>query len=314
MTQTFPWYLQEIFINRFAVSKAIALPFRFKKYQLIKVLSDKGFPFATGLYKDKSNSQVVIKFWKGNIKNIYYFNLIHQIEVMQALTQAQARLTSKDHFGFSIPKFISAFYSPTQVVLIMEKVSGEALENISSATKQFAVYENCLKFLSHLSKKLTAKEKQIVTTKSVWDFLLLYPFVWTTAVIVQPKLLGILLRGAPAFFMGIPDLLRLSPDTLVHGDLHPDNILLCGKAKFSLIDVENMRLCYSIYEPISTVSLKGNSKELKKLVIKKYLKPQSGKKAMDSLIVNNATHNLSGDRNPQGIASYKQSLSLAFQI
>ncbi len=314
IAQIFPWYLREIFVNRFAVPAPIPLPTQYKSYKLLKSLSLKGFPFATGLYQDNFKQQVVIKFWEGKTKNIYYFNLLHQIEVMQVLTKAQNRLAKSERFGFSLPKYIDSYKSKNRIILVMEKVIGKPLENITSPKSQFTIYKSCLNFLSALSARLNSKEKEIVTTKSVWDFLLLYPFVLLTALIVQPKLLGLLLRGTPAFILGIPSLLKLTPDTLVHGDIHPDNILVSDRNKFSLIDVENMRLCYAIYEPVSTVSLKGNSKEFKKLVIKHYLKTSTSLKAMVLLIVNNATHNLSGDKNPAGIASYKQALNLAFKI
>lgn len=312
MAQIWPWYVQEIFVNRFKVPARIKLPVKIQNYSLVKVLSAKSFPFGTGLYKNALGKEVVIKVWIGKSKNIYYFNLVHQIDMMRVLTAAQKRLSVSQKNNFAIPRYVHSIVEPNKVILIMEKADGKPMENIKHANAQFAIYKKCLIFMRNLSKTLTKTEREVITTKSVWDFLFLYPFILFTAILVQPELLATLVKGLPAFLRGIPELVKIKPNTLVHGDMHPDNILVQDH-KFYLIDVENMRLCYKLYEPVSTVSLKGNTDKFKQLVIDRYLLP-AAHKATASLIVNNATHNLSGDKNPAGVASYKQAINLAFKI
>lgn len=316
LIQVLPWYLKTIFIDKFRLPEATVLPFKIGKYRFVKTLSLKGFPFGTGLYSDKTGKKVVIKIWNRRIRDIHYFNLIHQIEVMKTITDVLNRVSKQDNFGFSTPKYIDSKILNNKIILIMEYVDGKSMQSIVSASEQFRIYKKCLSFLKLISSELNNDEKKIITTKSVTDFVFLYPLILLTAIFMQPRLIYLLLKGAKTFLFGIFPLSKFKPDRIVHGDLHPDNIMITDNNKYSLIDLENIRLCYSEYEPITTISLKGNSPEFKDLVTKKYLNYKKfdpdKKKAVDLLIVNNSTHNLSGDRTIEGVKSYKEAFALAF--
>ncbi len=314
LIQVIPWYFKNIFVDKFKLPEPTYLPKKVGKYRFLKTLSIKGFPFGTGLYQDRFGNKVVIKIWDREQKDIYYFNLLHQIEVMKVITNVQNRLPEKKLFGFSTPKFIDAKVYQNKAILIMENAAGKSMHTVQSAKVQFRIYKKCLKFLEILSTNLTDEEKKIITTKNVWDFVFLYPLILPTAIFMQFKMIPTFISGTKTFFKGVFPLTKLKPDRLVHGDLHPDNILITKNNKFSLIDLENVRLCYPEYEPITTISLKGNSKEFKNLVIKEYLNQKRMNKnkrlAIDLLIVNNSIHNLSGDRSFEGVKSYKKAIEL----
>lgn len=317
-SQIFPWYLYQIFVNRFKPSTPVVLPKRVGSYEFVEKLSTKVYPYSTGIYKDTKGKLVVAKVWQGKMKDIYYFNLIHQIKTLKVLTVAQKRIMPKNTKGFSIPMYLDSFKSTSEVTLIMEKIDGKSLGSTKSPKKQFEIFAKCIEFLKEINKKLTPTERKTISTKTVYDFILLYPLILMAAIVLHPKLVSVLLKSTFYFLIGIPDLLKRKADALVHGDLHLDNIIVVDKNNYRLIDTENLRLCYPEYEAISTISLKHNPKQLKDLVIKSYIRPQTqidtDKKALRSLLVNNLVHYLSGDKNVLGIKSYLKTLDLAFSL
>lgn len=302
-----PWYIQNIVSGGFEHIKKNKTPERVKGYRLVKDYSSKSTPFATGVYKDNRNHLVVIKTWEGSRKSLYYFNLLHQIDVARCVTRIQKRLSATKKYGFAIPNYIDSMEKNNRVSLIMEYTPGRAMEQIKSIDRQWEIYKRCLKFLQSLSQTSTHKERNIITVKTGYDFIFLYFFILPVAMLMQPKLIMSLLRGAIIFLSGVPHILKLKPDRIIHGDIHCDNILISGDTCY-LIDIENMRFSYPAYEPISTVALKGNHENLKKLIISEFIDSQKNiddlRKAYAALIINNVTHNLSGDSRKENVLSY----------
>lgn len=312
--QITPWYLNTLIHGEVDRKKRIVLPQKVENYSLVEDLSPRAFPFATGLYEDAKKNQVVIKVWTGKVRNIYYFNIIHQIEMTKLLTEVQDRFLKENTSSFTLPKFISASIQDHEVYLIMEKVTGESMEEMSDSKRQFEIYSQLLEFLQKLSTYCTPEERKKITVKSAKDFVFLYPVILLAAIAMHPNLCLKLLKGAPYFVLGIPELHAMKADCLVHGDLHPDNILVAGKNEFYLLDTENMRFSYPVYEPVSSVSLKGNTQEMKNLVIKHIIQPNKNTKwhkAVSALMVNNITHNLTGDIDPVSVKSYLKIFNLA---
>ena|GEM_PF-2286596 len=314
LSQIFPWYIRSVLSGELRQKKRIVLPKKIEQYSFLKDLSPRGFPFATGLYLDPSGEEVVIKVWTGSIKSIYYFNILHQIEMTRILTTVQNRFLKKHTSSFRLPRFIKASISDKLVYLIMEKVAGKSMEEQSNTNTQFKIYTQCLHFLEELSNECNSEERKKITVKQVKDFIFLYPIILIASITMHPNLIFTLLKGVPHFIFGIPILLTMKPDRLVHGDLHPDNILVKSSSSFYLLDIENMRFCYPIYESISAASLKGNSSKMKELLISELIQPTKSKRwqrAVSALMINNITHNLTGDLAPASIRSYLYILKLA---
>ncbi|CAN5313705.1 hypothetical protein BH10PAT2_BH10PAT2_0560 [soil metagenome] len=312
--QITPWYLDTLIHGEQDRKKRIALPEKIGIYSLDRDLSPRAFPFATGLYKDIAGNEVVIKVWTGKGRNIYYFNIIHQIEMTKLLSDVQDRFLKENDSTFTLPRYIDSSIADHEVYLIMEKVTGDSMEEMKDSEKQFQIYTELLTFLQKLSTYCTITERKKITVKSAKDFIFLYPIILASAMAMHPKLSLMLLKGTIYFLRGIPAIHDMKANSLVHGDLHPDNILVKDDHTFYLLDTENMRFSYPIYESISSVSLKGNSQEMKDLVISKIIQPAKNKKwhsAVSALMINNITHNLTGDIDHKSVRSYLNIYNLA---
>lgn len=281
----------------------IQLPKTIGHYRFVRNLST-GYPFATGVYLAPSGKRVVIKLWTGIHKDIHYYALLHEIAVMKTLTRIQQRLT---HQSVYIPNFIACSMNTKSVYLISQYIRGTTIAHLDNSKKQWAIHVRCVKFLNLLANECTQAEKEQITVKSAYDFLFLYPFLLMASILRHPEFTLKLIRGIPIFLSGIPQLLRMKPTSLVHGDLHPRNILVSGN-RYYILDLEQVRFCYPEYESVIALSLKGNSADFKKIVWKnlfvKIAKDGGKLKAIATLIINNATHYLTDNHVEDSVLSY----------
>jgi len=292
------------------------LPKKIKQYALIKNLSS-GYPFATGIYKDAAGEAVVIKLWQGKRKDLHYYALIHEIAVTKTLTRVQEASEASEKSPVRIPAFIDARITHNRVLLITQCIRGKPIGPALHPKKQWHIYSLCVSYLRELSLACTSAQKKNITVKSGYDFLFLYPFLLLAAIARHPEFTARLLGGIPVFARGLPHLLHMHPTTLVHGDLHPRNVLASG-GRYYLVDLEQVRFCYPEYESVVALSLKGNSSEFKKLVMKDLLEKiaqDSGKiKAVATLIINNSTHYLTDNHVSGSVSSYIRAFDTGIKL
>ncbi len=300
---------------QFVVNKNIKLPSEINKYKLIRDLSSRNRHFAVGLYEDKKG-KVIIKIWEGKVKDLHYFALEHQIKLTKVLTNVQKRMEKNKKLTIRVPSYVDSKQKHNQLIFISEYVQGDSLEKFSKSENiKWSIYLQCLNFLKDVSTFCTDEERKVITTKTLWDFIFLYPLINIAAIIMHPRYMFKILKGAIIFYSGILGLRGVKADRIIHGDLHPDNILVSKNSKF-LIDIEQARFSYPDYEMISSAALKGNSKEFKRKVVKMLFSKRSklNKKLSLCLVVNNSIHNLSGDKDKLGVKSYLWMLDQAFNI
>lgn len=242
-------------LNRRFSKRPIALPVTHSGYRFVRRLQKKIYPFAVGYYENKKGQTIVIKVWQGFWKNRYYYDLLHEALVYKTLAAVIKRTKRKipeQLRGIRIPSEVTLSVRSGQLILTREFVNGTLLLDSGGFATQFFQYKRCLGYLRFLSNYLTSSERKIIGEHGVFYFICMYPMLTAVAILKNPDSAGTILTGAITFFKNIPSLLSYETKTLVHGDLHSENIVKTRK-DISLLDLEQMMYTVPTAEHVTTI-------------------------------------------------------------
>lgn len=275
------------------------LPLDVAGYKLIhKLESQNTSPFKVGLYQDHRGKKVVIKIWQGEYKDIYYFNLVHQAECLSVLNSIHSRI----HLNISskirhvrTPEMISFTDRNKQAILITEYISGQPLKNIKSAASQIKYYQFILDYLKVISSNCSSKEIDILGKKTLSYYFVIFPIIWTVALLENPKLFILLMKLLPAYFYSGFSLKGNTDLTIVHGDLNLNNIYIKGKNIY-LLDIEQLSYTFPEFEYASSLSALNTTAPFKEYIAHQIKKTaqlnQYSKRRLVFSLLNCQVHNL----------------------
>ncbi len=274
------------------------LPAKIKGYSLIKDLqSNKSYPFKVGLYKSVSKENVVIKVWRGP-KNIHYYDLQHQISVLQATRSLSTRVKGKLPKNLSDikwPYLIEVIEIGQMTAVVTNFIKAAPIEKIKDVRIQWNYFNKVTTYLNQICKHINDDEVKAVKKKTILRFLALLPYITLVAIAENPKETFNIMKSVFCMIYTLPAFINYNKYALVHGDLNYGNIL-ANKKELYLIDVEQTNISYSEFEYITTISTLGNTTEFKKKITNKIIelakKDKGLSQRMGFLMLNCEIHNL----------------------
>ncbi len=277
-----------IFLSLFEntrVARATVLPRKVGKWEFVRVLGDKEYPYRVGLYKYR-NSNVVVKAWRGSHNSVHYFSLKREIQINKVLSKAQLKL--KDNLVF-VPSFVKEFDRTDGLFFITQYVEGNTLATFAPDA-QVKGYLMARRYLRQMSNLLTTAEKKKIGVRQYGYFasmsVVLFPFAiiknWTH----KALFLKAWRKYVTSFVGSFTDQLQL-----VHGDLHPENIIKSGKLIY-ILDMEQAMFTYSTYEDATTVSTNKTPQAIESVIMNEM--KEKGSRAFSLMLIHINIHNMIG--------------------
>ncbi len=281
------------------------------EYEFVKIFKKESFlvPFYSyAIYKNKSGKKAFAKMWSGKFNNYSYYCLLNEISVYKVLNSARKRSASSlppKFRGISIPDFYASASTKNSLLILMEYVRANNAEDLSDKEK-LAVYLKSVDYYHFLGNKLTKSERKLISRRSGFTYVLLYPLVFIKAFINYPKDWLTFVRTIPVFLSAIFDLLKNDQFVLTQRDLQFKNILY-KNGKIILIDLEMCVMTHPLAEYANTLRSVAKNQKLFKPLMKelsaRYANDRSFKRLLKGLITHITTHSLVEKQFKQGLIS-----------
>lgn len=306
----YTYFLSSV-LNR--TTNDLVLPKNFEDYKYLKDL--RTFPkqsFAVGLYENKNGDKVVMKKWSGKIPNTHYYNLKHEINIYKTLSKY---INSQSDVSFPSYKFSEE--KNNSMTLVTEFFSGKSLKNYKGQLKQGDIYDKCVMFINEIGEKLNSEDRARIRARSPKSYLLLYPILFTAAFYQNPKMIRSHFRSLLLFIKYSYLLRRNTKFSLVHGDLHQENILING-SKIKIIDLEQVMFTYPEFELATALGSMHNSFEFSQQILLKtedLFKEDSLRHRYFTLMsIFCMTYNFTEKLKVENLKSYKRLLDFVFVL
>ncbi len=237
-------------------------PKRVGRFNLVSIL-DKAREnpyrnFEVGIY-EFAEKKYFIKTWQGRVKDTNYYSLINEYLVTGMLYK---KTKSVGELKFAQP--IDIVESKDRLSAVYEFIVGQNLDK-ENIEKQAEVINKIIKSLQIISNSLTEKEKNQLTKRSIFFYLIFLPLL-TLMLMIRGKNRKIIFSQ---FVKSVFNTSFFNKElTLAHRDLDPNNILISGKLIY-LLDNERVVLTLPNYDFTNLLIYKGRS-NLTKLISKKY--------------------------------------------
>jgi thiamine kinase-like enzyme len=236
--------------------KNVTLPKRIGLYAFVRNLrSKKSYPFAIGLYRNSQGTPVVAKKWQGKRKDIHYFELSRELLVLSVFERMRRRIGTKLPSEFNLintPHVTAVVRTRDSFIILTSFVKGRKLLEYPSVRTQFETYLRAKSYIQFLGGYASNDEKAAIGEKKIPQFMFQFPMILAASIFQRPKLGIDSIRGALYWIMST-SFSKGKNTTLVHGDLHPENIIVSNK-QTTIVDVEQTLFTYPEYEVISGLS------------------------------------------------------------
>ena len=258
-------------------------------YQILGSVFKKGnFKKYTLSYALKSGQKYFVKTASlSDERNLETLN--REISIYQTLMKTKNSYNKKD---IAIPRYKTSILRNDLLSLVIQEVEGESIlkRNIS---KRVEVYSKCIKFVRELGDKVNSEDLKLIGKRTVFQEVVMYPFLLAVSLHRNPKHFLLLLKGGKFFALNFLRILTNPRYVLTHRDLHGENILV-GDKKIYIVDWENARYADSYMEYVVILLATWSSKRSRNY----FLSFLEDKKKAASLIIKMATHYLTEERVP----------------
>ena len=260
--------------------------------------------YILGIYRNSKGSKAIFKMKDARIKDLHYYSLKNEIAIYDILNKATSRFSSstpKKFHGICFPNKIAVKDTQDILGILIEYIEGKRVSELSPR-KKVEIYFDIIEFLGYIDNHLTDKERGRISRRGPVHYLILFPFLAIKAILTYPRSAIFVLSGIPFFLAAIFVMLRDRKIALIHRDIHFENILISNK-KLVLIDLEQCVLTDPFYEAVTTLRYYWKKDNFYLLLLDSVLQKYSFRKnfrlLFKGLIVNSATHGLTGKKFPK---------------
>lgn len=255
--------------------------------------------YLLGIYRNPKGGKAIFKMKDARIKDYSYYSLRNEIVLYEILNEVISRLSLPKRFNdIYIPKKIDVVDDKNVLGILIEYVVGSTARKLS-AHRKIQAYFKIVDFLNFLGDHITNDEKKRISKRGPLHYILIYPFLVIKAIFTYPRSAVYILSGIPLFLSAFFYMLQDRKITLIHRDIHFENILISNK-KLILIDLEQCVLTDPLYEVVTTLRYCWkNNDDFYLLLLNRIFQKYSYRKNFGllfrGLIVNSATHGLTGN-------------------
>lgn len=275
--------------------------------------SKKNTHYAYAVYKDRDGKKAFMKVWNGTTKDLFYKYLKNEVKTYEIFSNARKRIAktlNNDISSFYFPKVYAKIEPPKSYKILVEHANGKTVADFSD-TKKLEIILKAREYLQELGKGLTTSEVRDIDKRRAENLILFYPILLAKALITHPAYWRYLFAGVKVFIREVPALLKQKELVLTHRDLHDENIIN-SRGKFFIIDTTYCAYTIPEYELIIILGSFWNKLKLRKLILKKLNRENDNTAYIKALMVNFATHVLSGsDLNRKNLMRYSSYLKYA---
>ncbi|HRN85911.1 MAG TPA: hypothetical protein PKU78_03465 [Candidatus Dojkabacteria bacterium] len=218
---------------------------------------DSSFHFA--LYRDTEGNEYVCKLFKGKKNSLKYRSIKNEISAYKALNQSSPTLQSPLGFEISIPKIYSTYENDEIVCFIMDKVSGNSLDN-ESIDRIIQSYQAIAEYLLKFSIEADLSKTGVLRRNFI-QFFLLYHYYCLRVILKNPELILKIINTIPVFYRGIINFSIDRTNTLVIRDLASNNNIFIDNKKLLIIDLESATITHPIIQLSSFVVVESANKD-----------------------------------------------------
>lgn len=293
--------LKEYILKHFVKIDTCRFPARIGDYRFDSPLKKPGprQSYMLALYKNSQGRRVVAKMRSAKIKGYHYYSLLNEIRIYELLNRAIRRIGRRMPEEFRqmhIPKLIKKVETKDHLIALIEFIQGQPAEDCRPQEK-VRLYLKTVDFLNFLGNQLTDEEKKQISQRTVINYLLLYPLLLTKAMLTYPRTILDLLQGALVFMSNLPVILKNPHYTLVHRDLHFQNIIV-SSSRIWVIDLQHCVFTEMLYELITTLRYRWKEDDFYNLCLSEIKNRYRNQKEFTNLFraytVNSVTHGLTG--------------------
>lgn len=224
-------------------------------------------PFFTALYKNNEDKIVHIKASNRHPLNIHFHNLRHEAAMLSLLSNLKP--FKMGNLSVSAPRFIKTITTGTHLCVVTEQAKGNSLKQTTPAA-QLTLHTCCTAYLSYAYQKLWGK-MTFIPYKGRRYYLSTLPLIMVLATITHPKHRSLILKACKVLFQNAYLFFSSQQISLVHGDLHVDNIFV-DHNRITILDLGQLMRTFKEYEFVTSFSSIRNKEVFNTSLLNRFLK------------------------------------------
>lgn len=249
----------------------VKLPEKLGKYTLMeKISKDTTISNAAcGIYRDNNGKEVFIKYCvcnEGGYQSITFKNEIMNYKTLNELTK-KIKDIPKPIQNVRFPLLLDYKIEDNYSYLVLEYVKGKALNKLQ-LSKKFSTLKKVNDYLEFISRN--SNPEHHLSKRSNLTLLLIYPFLYLKAVLSHTSAFQELTKGFLRVVGDLSGLLMRQDLSIVHRDLHGENILITKDNTIYIIDPQFSVMADPLLEDAYTLRLYWHDREMRKSLLKNF--------------------------------------------
>lgn len=255
--------------------------------------------YQLAIYRKSEGIRAIFKMRSARFKDYNYYSLKNEIILYKVLNSVIERLGDcmpQRFKNLCIPKIAHVINDNKRLGVLLEYLEGTTAQSFT-VQKKIEIYLKMVDFLRFLGNNLSEYQVKLISKRSPIDFIFLYPLLVISAIFNYPKSAIHILLGVPVFLASIPYMIKDAKLSLVHRDLHFNNIVVSNE-KLVLIDLQECVFSDPLYEVTTALKHSWKRDEFHTLLLREINRVGNSRRNFKSLfkglIVNSVTHGLTG--------------------